>query len=106
MFFVLLMIALLLAMLVLSNGRKEFQEYFEKNALPNGDKISIVTWAGRGMITGLIAGIIAAMINSNVTEAVGWGFISAICVSWGGPYVEFAIAWNKEPDKPRNRMLK
>jgi len=83
----------------MSSQRRKFEEYFEKHRLPDGSKVSIVDWSWRGLVAGFIAAIISAIVTKDVLNIIAWFLSLALIVSWGGPYLEYAIAWQRKKTK-------
>lgn len=97
-----LAICVVLLFIFLGSAKKEFEEYFERHLLPDGNKVSLITWVGRSMLVALVVGCIYGYITRDGLSAIGWAFVILLIVAWGGPYAEFALAWYR--DKP-NKLL-
>lgn len=50
-------------------------------------------------MAGFIAAIISAIVTKDVLNIIAWFLSLALIVSWGGPYLEYAIAWQRKKTK-------
>ncbi|CEP67887.1 Uncharacterized [Moorella glycerini] len=94
MLILLVIIVLLLSGILMSHEKERFERFFEKNALPNGEKVNIYIWAGRAIVSAFIVMFATMLFGMEFPSSLGWFFVVLIVVSWLGPYVEYAIAWN------------
>lgn len=83
----------------LSNGRKEVERFCETRELPNGSFIPAHKWTGRGLLAALVTLIITLLAGLDMLNIIGWMFIVLVFTSWAGPYIEYAIAWNRASKK-------
>lgn len=91
----LIIIAILLFFIVAGQSRHEAERYFERNRLPNGEKVPLGMWA-------MIAGA-AAILTLIVTRSYAWTFLVLIMVGGAGPYVHHAVAWQLDSAKGRKK---
>ncbi|HOV80753.1 MAG TPA: hypothetical protein PK728_11730 [Bacillota bacterium] len=99
----LFIIILLLLIMFLSKGRKDMERFFEKNDLPNGEKVNLYTWSARAILIALVVMILVFVITKEALDAIAWMFIALFIVAWGGPYAQYAIAWNFMTDKKKRK---
>lgn len=89
----LIVIAILLFFIVAGQSRREVERYFERNRLPNGEKVPLGMWA-------MIAGATAILILI-ITKSYEWTFLVLIMVGGLGPFIHHAVAWQLDSTKGR-----
>lgn len=97
----LIIIAILLLLIFLSMGRRDMERFFEKNHLPDGKKVNLFTWSGRAIVAGAAVFIVAFLVTKDNFEAIVWAVIIMLMIAWGGPYIQYALAWNFLKDKDK-----
>lgn len=80
------LIAFLLLLMLASMERRRFEEYFEKNRLPNGEQVSLHKYV-------LIAFPTAIAVLA-ITGEILWCIFLLFGIIWLGPHIEYAVKWN------------
>ena len=80
-------------------GRRDMERFFDKNDLPDGTKVNLFTWSGRAIAIGAAIFVVTLLITKDYLEAFAWAFVVMLMVAWGGPYIQYALAWNFLKDK-------